>query len=111
MPNVFKNAGAINVGTSFVTVYQSPALQSSMLTQLLGCNLTNSGIVVDVQIFRAAAVQTVNLLKGVPIPAGATIKIIEDDKLVLGPGDEVKIRSSVAASLDSFASLVEDINS
>ena len=108
--NEFKNSGAINVGTSFVSVYTSPALKTSMITQLVGCNLQNSGITVDVQVFRAGASQTVNVLRGVPLPAGSTIKIIEDDKLVLGPGDQLLVRTSVANGADFLASLVEDVN-
>lgn len=108
--NEFKNSAVINVGTSFVPAYTSPALKTSMVTQLIGCNLQNSGIVVDVQVFRADAVETVNILRGVPLPAGATIKIIEDDKLVLGPGDQLLVRTSVANGADFFVSLVEDVN-
>ncbi len=110
MANIFKRSAAVNVGTSFAPVYAAPTGKTSMITQLIGCNLTNSGITVDVVLHLAAENIDVNILRQVPLPAGATIKIIEDDKLVCGPEDELRVRTSVANGADFLASLVEDVN-
>lgn len=111
MANDFKSEGEINIGTSMVDVFTAPALKTCMMIQLVGCNLANSAITVNVQIFKAVGSKTINYCKGDPIPPGATIRLLDDDKLVLEPGDKIRVQSSVAASLDVFYSYIEDINS
>ena len=110
MANVYKNAEAIAVGTSFTNVYTVPGGMDSIIIEMLACNLQNSGIDINVRRVRADLV-TINLLQNVPLPPGSTINVVDSAKIVLTAGESIEVSCSVAAGMDVHASLVEDVNS
>ena len=58
---------------------------------------TNTPITIDVQLTTASS-GTVHLLKGTKVPEGeAMVAIGWDQKLVLKPGDNIKVKTSAAA--------------
>jgi hypothetical protein len=100
MANTFKNYTSASVGTSAATVYTVPASTTSVM---IGCNLANtsaSQVAVDVQ---AAGVY---LAKGVPIPAGSALSVL-DGKIILETTDTVVVTSDTASSCDVIVSVLE----
>lgn len=98
--NTFKNYTSSSVGTSPVTTYTVPAATTSVM---IGCNIANttaSQINVDVQ------VAGVYLVKGVPIPAGAGLSVL-DGKIILETTDTVVVTSNTATSTDVIVSVLE----
>jgi len=70
---------------------------------MIGCNLSNttaSQIKADVQ------VAGVYLVKGVPIPAGAGLSVL-DGKIILEAADTIVVTSDTASSCDVIASVLE----
>lgn len=100
MANTFKNYTNASVGTGATTTYTVPASTTSVM---IGCNLSNtttSQIKVDVQ---AAGVY---LVKGVPIPAGSALSVL-DGKVILEAADTVVVTSDTATSCDVIVSVLE----
>jgi len=100
MANTFKNYTSASVGTSPVTTYTVPASTTSVM---IGCNIANTTgaqITVDVQ---AAGVY---LVKGVPVPAGAALSVL-DGKIILETADTIVVTSDTATSCDVIASVLE----
>ena len=98
--NTFKNYTSSSVGTSPVTTYTVPAATTAVM---IGCSLSNttaSQINVDVQ------VAGVYLVKGVPIPAGAGLSVL-DGKIILETTDTVVVTSNTASSTDVIVSVLE----
>ena len=100
MANTFKNYTSASVGTSPVTVYTVPASTTAVTIGLTIANTTTSQIEVDVQ---AAGVYVV---KGVPIPAGSGLSVL-DGKIILETTDTVVVTSDTATSADVILSVLE----
>jgi hypothetical protein len=100
MANTFKNYTSASVGTSPTTAYTVPAVTTSVV---IGCNLANvhtAQITVDVQIAGAY------LIKGVPIPAGSSLSVL-DGKIIMEAADTLVVTSSAASSCDVLVSCLE----
>jgi hypothetical protein len=100
MANVFKNYTSADVGTSATTTYTVPSATTSVM---IGCNLANKttgAINVDVQ------TAGVYLAKGVPIPSGSALSVL-DGKIILEAADTVVVTSDTASSCDVIVSVLE----
>ena len=100
MANTFKNYTSASVGTAATTAYTVPASTTSVM---IGCNLANtssSQINMDVQ------VAGVYLAKGIPIPAGSALSVL-DGKIILETTDTVVVTSDTASSCDVIVSVLE----
>ena len=100
MANTFKNYTSASVGTGATTTYTVPSLTTAVM---IGCNLANSTtsqIKVDVQ------VAGVYLVKGVPLPAGSALSVL-DGKIILEAADTIVVTSDTASSCDVIASVLE----
>jgi len=100
MANNFKRYTSSSVGTSLVTVYTVPSATTSVAIGLTLSNTSASQIAVDVQ---AAGVYVV---KGVSIPAGAGLSVL-DGKIILETTDTVVVKSDTASSADVILSVLE----
>ena len=49
------------------------------------------------------------LVKDAPIPTGASLKVIDGQKLVLETGDYIRLTSDTATSADVVLSILEDV--
>jgi hypothetical protein len=113
MANTFKTVTDTAVGTSHCHyLYTCPA---STETTVIGMNVANihtSQIEVDVQLDASTrtsgAEDSVYIIKAAPVPVGSSIVIIGgEQKVVVEPGDTVKVTSNTAASADVALSLLE----
>jgi|DEB0MinimDraft_3_1074331.scaffolds.fasta_scaffold290872_1 hypothetical protein len=112
MANAFKSETDTGVGTSAATIYTCPASTQTTLIGLTVANIHTSQIEVDVQLDASTrtsgAEDSVYIIKAAPVPVGSSIVIIGgEQKVVVEPGDTVKVTSNTAASADVALSLLE----
>ena len=109
MANVFKSksiAGGSTAANTAMTVYTVPSTTTAIVVGLNLANIAGAMIAVDVQIDKATG-DDVYIAKSVPIPTGGSLELMTGNKYVLETGDIVKVKSSVANSLDSMLSIME----
>jgi len=105
MANAFLSETDTGVGTSLASIYTVPASTETTIIGLSVSNIVTSQILVDVQLDgsgrTSGAVDAVYLVKGAPIPVGGSLVVVGgDQKVVLEPGDVLKVKSDTASSAD-----------
>ena len=104
--NSFKSRTAAGVGTTYVSVYTTPASTSTIMIGLnLACVATSS-IVADVFVDKATG-NDVYLIKNIPIPSGASFEVLSGQKIVLEVGDQVKVRCDTASGMDVIMNFLD----
>ena len=106
MANNFKLRTKANVGVTTVGIYTVPVSTSTTILGITLANVSGTGINVTVGIARTLA-DDVSLIKNVPIPQGSSLELMEGNKVILEPQDEVNVNSDVASSLDVSLSILE----
>jgi hypothetical protein len=109
MANTFKSktfTGASTNANTAMTVYTVPSTTTAIVVSLNLANISNSLISVNVQVDKATG-NDVYIAKSVPIPTGGALELMTGNKYVLETGDILKVTSSVANSLDSMLSIME----
>jgi len=89
-----------------MTVYTVPSVTTTIVIGLNLANISNSLILIDVQIDKSVG-DTVYIAKSVPIPTGGSLELMTGNKFVLETGDVISVTSSVDDSLDSMLSIME----
>ncbi len=112
MANSFKSKTDTAIGTSAATLYTCPSATESTIIGLTIANIATSQIVIDVQLDASTrtngAEDNVYMIKDAPIPVGSSLVVVGgEQKVVMEPGDTLKITSNVASSADAIASLLE----
>lgn len=108
MANNFKNAILNDVGTTPQTLYTSDGVKSVLL-ELDVANVSPTGVSIDVSLFDFSTSTTVHLIKGAPIPVGATLQVVSGQKIVLEEDDYIQVTSSVPSSVDVIASVLREV--
>lgn len=109
MANTFKSktfTGASTSANTGMTVYTVPSSTTSIVIGLNLANISNSLISVDVQVVKTVG-DDVYVAKAVPIPTGGSLELMTGNKYVLETGDYIQVKSTVANSLDSMLSIME----
>jgi len=106
MANNFKLATKASVGVTTVGIYTAPMSTTSTVIGITLANVSGTGINVTVGIARTLA-DDVSLIKNVPIPQGSSLELMEGNKVILEPDDEVNVKSDVVSSLDVSLSILE----
>lgn len=106
MANNFKLKTKSSVGVTTVGIYTVPVSTSTTILGITLANVSGTGINVTVGIARTLA-DDVSLIKNVPIPQGSSLELMEGNKVILEPQDEVNVNSDVASSLDVSLSILE----
>jgi hypothetical protein len=79
------------------------------ILQLDLSNVETTGVQVTIELETDA--KTINWVKGVQIPVGATISIVEGQKAVLKSGDKLRIKCDTAGeTVDAFISFIREVN-
>jgi hypothetical protein len=112
MANAFKSKTDTGVGTSAATVYTCPASTETTIIGLTVANIATSQISVDVQLdasTRTSGAQDgVYLIKAAPVPVGSSLVVVGgEQKVVMEPGDTLKVTSDTASSADVALSILE----
>lgn len=105
MANAFLSETDTAVGTSAATIYTCPASTETTVIGLSIANIVTSQITVDVQLDgsgrSSGAVDSVYLVKDAPVPVGGSLIVVGgDQKVVMEPGDAIKVTSDTASSAD-----------
>ena len=106
MANSFLSETDTAVGTSPARViYTCPPATETTIIGLSISNIVNSQILIDVVLDASArtsgAEDSVYLIKAAPIPVGSSIVVVGgDQKVVMEPGDVLKVTSDTASSAD-----------
>jgi len=104
----FKRKVQASVGTALTSVgtYTCPALTQVTLIGLTIANTSAGNILVDVTLYNG--VTDYYIVKSVPVPVGSTVVVVGgDQKVVLEPGDSIRVKSDTAASCDVVMSILE----
>jgi hypothetical protein len=112
MANSFKSRTDTAVGTSPATIYTCPASTETTIIGLTVANINTSQIEIDVQLDASTrtsgAQDSVYLIKDAPIPVGSSLVAVGgEQKVVLEPGDTIKVTSNTASSADVAMSILE----
>lgn len=100
MANTFKNYTGNAIGTSATTVYTVPASTVGVVIGLNLANILTSQITVDV------AMAGTYIVKGVPLPAGSALSVL-DGKIIMQAGEALQVTASDASSVDVILSVLE----
>lgn len=103
-------AATSSQSVSFVgltTAYTSTGVKSILIGGTLSNNTTNQ-VAATVQV--ASGSTSYNLLYKVPVPAGSSVVISDAGKTLLLSGDEIRVGSSVASSLDVSLSILTGVS-
>ena len=108
MANAFKNKIQRQIGTS-LTAVGSYTVGGSTETTVIGltiANTTTSVIEVDATLNNGS--NDYYIVKNAPVPAGGSLVAVGgDQKVVLMPGDSIKVKSDTATSADVIMSILE----
>ena len=112
MANTFRSETDASVGTSPATIYTCPADTQVTVIGLTVANRVTSQIEVDVQLDAntrtSGAEDTVYLIKDAPVPVGSSLIVVGgEQKVVMEPGDTIKVTSNTASSADVALSILE----
>jgi len=105
MANAFLSETDTAIGTSAASVLTCGASTETTVIGMSIANIVTSQILVDVQLDASArtsgAEDSVYLVKGAPIPVGGSLVVVGgDQKVVMEPGDVIKVTSDTASSAD-----------
>lgn len=110
MANSFLSEYVAGIGNTLETIYTCP---SSTQTTIIGLTLSNvtatspiyADVVLDGTGRTSGATDSVYVVKAIPILSGSTAVIVGgDQKVVMEPGDVLKVRSDTASSIDCVMS-------
>ena len=108
MANAFKNKTQRQIGTTLTPIetYTVPGATETTIIGLTIANTAASQIEVDATLNDGT--NDFYIVKAAPVPVGSSLVVIGgDQKVVLMPGDSVKIRSNTATSADAVMSILE----
>lgn len=106
MASPFKRASAVNVGVAPVVVYTVPALKVATLIDATLANILAADVKGTLQHIQGA--NTVNLVKGGPIPVGGAMVVVgAPRKVVMAAGDNITALCDTALGLDCSLSFLE----
>lgn len=108
MANNFKRYTSRNIGTTAVSVgsYTVPTGRQVTLIGLTIANVTNSPVTVSAVLFDGT--NSTHIIRNAPVLVGSTLIIAGgDQKVVLEPGDQIRVTSSASSSVDAIVSLLE----
>tara|TARA_Y100001937_G_scaffold85150_1_gene115157 strand:- start:58 stop:402 length:345 start_codon:yes stop_codon:yes gene_type:complete len=105
MANSFKSETDKEIGTSTATVFTCASSTETTVIGLSVANRVSSQILIDVELDASSrtsgAEDKVFLVKDAPIPVGGSLVVVGgDQKLVMEPGDTIKVTSDTASSAD-----------
>ena len=105
MANAFLSETQTGIGTSPVSVLTCGASTEITVIGLSIANIVSSQILVDVQLDASGrtsgAEDSVYLIKDAPVPVGGSLVVVGgDQKVVMEPGDIIKVTSDTASSAD-----------
>ena len=108
MANAFKNKTQRQIGTS-LTAIESYTVGGSTETTVIGLTISNTTTsVIEVDATLNDGSNDFYIVKAAPVPVGGTLVVVGgDQKVVMMPGDSIKVKSDTATSADVIMSILE----
>ena len=108
MANAFKNKTQRQIGTS-LTALESYTVAGSTETTVIGLTIANtSSAQIEVDATLNDGSNDFYIVKAAPVPFGSSLVVIGgDQKVVMMPGDSIKVKSSAGTSADAIMSILE----
>ena len=108
MANAFKNKTQREVGTA-LTAIESYTVGGSTETTVIGLTIANTTTsVIEVDATLNDGSNDFYIVKNAPVPAGGSLVAVGgDQKVVMMPGDSIKVKSDTATSADVIMSILE----
>jgi hypothetical protein len=108
MANTFYRKFSGNVGNTAVTL-GSYTVGSATTVVVLGLSVSNvTGSTINASVYINNGANNYYLVKGAPVSAGGALVLVGgDQKVVLQVGDNVKVVSDTATSVDAAMSIME----
>jgi len=105
MANAFLSETDTAIGTAAASVLTCGASTETTVIGMSIANIVTSQILVDVQLDASGrtsgAEDSVYLVKSAPVPVGGSLVVVGgDQKVVMEPGDVIKVTSDTASSAD-----------
>ena len=111
MAHVYKNSYALDVGTTFVELYECTGDEGfySIVTGMTISNKKLNEVLVDVRIVDATNLITAYLIKDSKLSVGSTLALAGDiQNLVLKIGDKIEVACNETTALDVSMSIMEN---
>jgi hypothetical protein len=107
LANTFTREVTRNIGAALTAVggYTPGGGVETVVIGLVLANTLTHVITVDVTLYDGA--NDYYLMKGKPIAAGSNLDVLPAEKLVMVPGDNIRVKSSDATSVDAVMSIME----
>jgi hypothetical protein len=111
MANTFKNATKSDLVTDAISNTTTNVLSAAgnatliLLSSLLS-NKTGSSVTVDVYLVTATG-DDVYLIRNAPVPAGSTLELITNSKIIIESSDVIRARCNTATAVDMIVSYLE----
>ena len=108
MANSFKRKTSAGIGTGFTPIdgYTVPASTEVTVIGLTVSNVTGSTVKATVSLFDGSTFTSI--VTAGPVPAGGSLGVVGgDQKVVMEPGDSMRVKSDTASSLDVVMSILE----
>lgn len=107
MATLFKNSITKEVGITPVTVLENTNNSKMTVLGVSLANVSESSLFIDMTITDDVGVEGY-FLKGINLPPNSSLRAINGgDKIILGNGNLIKIKSNLEASVDVIVSYVE----
>jgi len=111
MANIFKLKTKPSLTTSLAAYYTVPADTTSVVLGISLSNITSGSVTADIKIISDTVDVETNtdtyLGKGLPVPSGGTLEIMQGNKLVLQTTDVIQAKASATSSVDLLISIME----
>jgi len=108
MASVFKSDVSTSVGTTKTAVGTVPTSKTWTILGLSAANTLSTEVSVDVYLFKSATTTEAALGIALPVPVGSSLLVVADgQKIVAEAGDEIRVESSDASSVDVILSYLE----
>jgi hypothetical protein len=111
MANTFKNTTKSDVVTDAVSSATTNVLSTAgnatlILLSALFSNKTGSSVTVDVYLVTSTG-DDIYMVRNAPIPAGSTLELISNSKIILESNDVVRARCNTSTAVDVIISYLE----
>jgi hypothetical protein len=99
------NATTRNIGTTPVVVYTTPNDTTSHIVSCRLANLTSGILPVSAYVYNGAT--STYLVKNLRVPAGESVNILDDGKMILQENEIIYCVAGDSASFDCIVSVME----
>lgn len=102
---VLNNATTRDIGTTPVVVYTTPNDTTSHIVSCRLANLTSGSLPVSAYVYDGAT--NTYLAKNLQVPAGESVNILNDGKIILTENQVIKCVAGDSTSFDCIVSVME----